>query len=47
MPNLDIRFMDKKHNSAGLQLADLMAHPIGTVPMSSSSQNFAEARRGA
>lgn len=29
MPNLDIRFMDKKHNSAGLQLADLVAHPIG------------------
>lgn len=29
MPNLDIRFMDKKHNSSGLQLADLVAHPIG------------------
>jgi hypothetical protein len=29
MPNLDIRFMDKKHNSTGLQLADLVAHPIG------------------
>lgn len=28
MPNLDIRFMDKKHNSAGLQVADLLAHPI-------------------
>jgi hypothetical protein len=28
MPNLDIRFMDKKHNSTGLQLADLVAHPI-------------------
>lgn len=28
MPNLDIRFMDKKHNSAGLQMADLLAHPI-------------------
>ncbi len=24
-----IRFMDKKHNSSGLQLADLVAHPIG------------------
>jgi Protein of unknown function (DUF3800) len=23
------RFMDKKHNSTGLQLADLVAHPIG------------------
>jgi hypothetical protein len=29
MPNLDIRFMDKRHNSTGLQLADLVAHPIG------------------
>lgn len=29
MPNLDIRFMDKKHNSTGLQVADLAAHPIG------------------
>jgi hypothetical protein len=29
MPNLDIRFVDKKHNSTGLQLADLVAHPIG------------------
>ncbi len=29
MPNLDIRFMDKKHNSTGLQFADLVAHPIG------------------
>jgi hypothetical protein len=28
MPNLDIRFMDKKHNSTGLQEADLAAHPI-------------------
>jgi hypothetical protein len=28
MGNLDIRFMDKKHNSTGLQLADLVAHPI-------------------
>jgi Protein of unknown function (DUF3800) len=28
MPNLDIRFMDKKHNSTGLQVADLIAHPI-------------------
>lgn len=28
MPNLDIRFMDKKHNSAGLQMADLLAYPV-------------------
>ena len=29
MQNLEIRFMDKKHNSTGLQLADIVAHPIG------------------
>lgn len=29
MPNLEIVFMDKRHNSAGLQLADLVAYPIG------------------
>lgn len=29
MPNLEIRFMDKKQNSSGLQIADLVAHPIG------------------
>lgn len=28
MPNLEIRFMDKRHNSTGLQLADLVAYPI-------------------
>ncbi|MHB1109344.1 MAG: DUF3800 domain-containing protein [Devosia sp.] len=28
MPHLDVRFMDKKHNSAGLQMADLLAYPI-------------------
>jgi Protein of unknown function (DUF3800) len=28
MPNLDIHFMDKKHNSTGLQIADLVAYPI-------------------
>lgn len=27
-PKLDIRFMDKKHNSTGLQIADLAAYPI-------------------
>lgn len=26
--NLDIRFMDKKHNSSGLQVADLISYPI-------------------
>lgn len=29
MPDLDIRFMDKKNNSTGLQVADLVAYPIG------------------
>jgi hypothetical protein len=29
MPNLNIRFMDKKNNSTGLQVADLVAHPLG------------------
>lgn len=29
MDNLEIRFIDKKHNSPGLQIADLVAHPIG------------------
>jgi Protein of unknown function (DUF3800) len=29
MQNLEIRFMDKKHNSSGLQFADLVAFPIG------------------
>lgn len=28
MPNLSIRIMDKRHNSTGLQIADLVAHPI-------------------
>jgi Protein of unknown function (DUF3800) len=28
MPNLDICFMPKSHNSTGLQIADLVAHPI-------------------
>jgi hypothetical protein len=28
MPNFEIRFMDKKHNSTGLQFADLVAQPI-------------------
>jgi hypothetical protein len=27
-PALELRFMDKKHNSTGLQIADLVAHPI-------------------
>lgn len=41
MPNLDIRFMDKKHNSTGLQLADLVAHPIGRHAINRAQPNRA------
>lgn len=41
MPNLDIRFMDKRHNSTGLQLADLAAHPIGRHVMNPQQPNRA------
>jgi len=41
MPNLDIRFMDKKHNSTGLQLADLVAHPIGRHAIDPAQPNRA------
>jgi hypothetical protein len=41
MPNLDIRFMDKKHNSTGLQLADLVAQPIGRHVMIPAQPNRA------
>jgi hypothetical protein len=41
MPNLDIRFTDKKHNSTGLQLADLIAHPIGRHAINPHQSNRA------
>ena len=41
MPNLDIRFMDKKHNSTGLQLAGLVAHPIGRHTINPAQPNRA------
>lgn len=41
MPNLDIRFMDKKHNSTGLQLADLVVHPIGRHAIKPNQPNRA------
>jgi hypothetical protein len=41
MPNLDVRFMDKKHNSTGLQLADLVAHPIGRHVIAPNQPNRA------
>lgn len=41
MSNLDIRFMDKKNNSTGLQLADLVAHPIGRHVINQKQSNRA------
>jgi hypothetical protein len=41
MPNLDIRFMDKKHNSTGLQFADLVAQPIARRVITSDRPNRA------
>lgn len=43
LPNLDVRFMDKKHNSAGLQVADLLAHPIARHVIDPSQHNRAYA----
>ena len=42
MPNFDIRLMDKKHNSTGLQLADLVAHPIGRHAISRTLEHAQE-----
>lgn len=39
--NLAIRFMAKNHNSTGLQLADLIAHPIGRHVISPGQPNRA------
>ncbi|HEX9782733.1 MAG TPA: DUF3800 domain-containing protein [Opitutaceae bacterium] len=41
MPNFEIVFADKKTNSAGLQLADLTARPIGRHVMDSAQPNRA------
>lgn len=41
MPNLDIRFMDKKHNSTGLQVADLVAYPIARHTINPAQPNRA------
>ena len=41
MPTLAIRFMDKKHNSSGLQIADLLAHPIGRHVINPAQPNRA------
>ena len=39
--NLDIRFMDKKNNSTGLQIADLLAYPIARHVIDPSQRNRA------
>jgi Protein of unknown function (DUF3800) len=41
LPNLDIRFIDKKQNSTGLQLADLVAHSIGRHAINPGQPNRA------
>jgi hypothetical protein len=41
MPELDMRLMDKKHNSTGLQIADLVAHPIGRHVINAAQSNRA------
>ena len=41
MPNLDIRFMDKRHNSTGLQIADLVAYPIARHTINPAQPNRA------
>jgi len=41
MPDFEIRFMDKKHNSTGLQVADLVAHPIGRHVINPAQPNQA------
>jgi hypothetical protein len=45
MMNLELRFMDKKSNSTGLQLADLIAHPIGRQSCCPSSRIVRSRRR--
>lgn len=41
MSNLDIRFMNKKHNSTGRQLADKVAHPVGRHVINPAQANRA------
>ncbi len=41
MSSFDIVFADKRVNSAGLQLADLVAHPIGRHVIDPSQENRA------
>lgn len=39
LANLNIMFADKKVNSPGLQLADLIAHPIGRYAINPAQEN--------
>lgn len=39
LAHFDIQFADKRANSAGLQIADLVAHPIGRHYINSQQQN--------
>ncbi|MFQ5348259.1 MAG: DUF3800 domain-containing protein [Rhodothalassiaceae bacterium] len=41
MPSFEIIFADKRANSAGLQLADLIAHPIGRYVLNEKQPNRA------
>lgn len=41
MPGFEIRFMDKKANLPGLQIADLVARPIGRHAMNPQQENRA------
>lgn len=41
LPNFEIRFVDKKGNASGMQLADLTARPIGLKVMRPSQSNRA------
>jgi hypothetical protein len=41
MPNMEIRFMDKKHNSSGLQVADLVAYPVARYVINPRQENKA------
>lgn len=40
-PKIELRFMDKKHNSTGLQIADLFAHPISRYVIDPDQENRA------
>jgi hypothetical protein len=41
MHNMEVEFVDKKHNSSGLQFADLVAYPIGRYSIKPDQPNRA------